>query len=106
MEVRNSNFTAFIDVFTSNTYIMVIAAGPKVSTAVIQMNIDAARKHFVKFIPEISWNSLRDIHYSLISSQLMNRTALLQIDVIFDLFEYSMIIHAMCSSLVMIYTYV
>ncbi|CAM9550499.1 unnamed protein product [Ectocarpus fasciculatus] len=54
MEVRNSNFTAFIDVFTSNTYIMVIAAGSKVSTAVIQMNIDAARKHFVKFIPENS----------------------------------------------------
>jgi Ras-related GTP-binding protein A/B len=54
MEVRNSNFTAFIDVFTSNTYIMVIAAGSKVSTAVIQMNIDAARKHFIKFIPENS----------------------------------------------------
>lgn len=54
MEVRNSNFTAFIDVFTSNTYIMVITAGSKVSTAVIQMNIDAARKHFIKFIPENS----------------------------------------------------
>jgi Ras-related GTP-binding protein A/B len=52
MEVRNSHFTAFIDVFTGNTYIMIIASGSSASTAVIQMNIAAARKHFVKFIPE------------------------------------------------------
>lgn len=28
MEVRNSNFAAFIDVFTSNTYVMVIMSDP------------------------------------------------------------------------------
>ena len=26
MEVRNSNFAAFIDVFTSNTYVMVVTS--------------------------------------------------------------------------------
>lgn len=57
MEVRNSHFTAYIDAFTDNTYIMVVMTGstePKTSTTVIQMNIAAARKHFEKFIPENS----------------------------------------------------
>lgn len=30
MEVRNSNFAAFIDVFTSNTYVMVIMSDPTI----------------------------------------------------------------------------
>lgn len=56
MEVRNSQFTAFIDLFTGNTYIMVImaAGGPKIPTTLTQLNIAAARKHFEKFIPENS----------------------------------------------------
>lgn len=54
MEVRNSQFSAFIDMFTGNTYIMVITTGPgsKVPTTLTQLNIAAARKHFEKFIPE------------------------------------------------------
>lgn len=54
MEVKNSHFTAYIDTFTGNTYIMVVMAGTerKTSTSVIQINIAAARKHFEKFIPE------------------------------------------------------
>ena len=54
MEVRNSQFTAFIDSFTGNTYIMIIMAGEgsKLHTALTQLNIAAARKHFEKFIPE------------------------------------------------------
>jgi Ras-related GTP-binding protein A/B len=54
MEVRNSQFTAFIDMFTGNTYIMVITAGAgaKVPTTLTQLNVAAARKHFEKFIPE------------------------------------------------------
>jgi Ras-related GTP-binding protein A/B len=53
-EVRNSQFSAFIDMFTGNTYIMVITTGPgaKVPTTLTQLNIAAARKHFEKFIPE------------------------------------------------------
>lgn len=30
MEVRNSNFAAFIDVFTSNTYVMVVMSDPNI----------------------------------------------------------------------------
>ena len=54
MEVRNSQFTAYIDMFTGNTYIMVImaGAGSKIPTTLTQLNIAAARKHFEKFIPE------------------------------------------------------
>jgi len=54
MEVRNSQFTAFIDLFTGNTYIMVIMAGSgsKIPTTLTQLNIAAARKHFETFIPE------------------------------------------------------
>jgi len=54
MEVRNSQFTAFIDMFTVNTYIMVIMTGAnaKISTTLTQLNISAARKHFESFIPE------------------------------------------------------
>jgi Ras-related GTP-binding protein A/B len=54
MEVRNSQFTAIIDGFTPNTYIMVITVVPwaKISTALIQFNIKAATPHFQKFIPE------------------------------------------------------
>lgn len=52
MEVRNSQFSAYIDVFTGNTYIMVITAGPSakgVPTTLTQLNINAARKHFERF---------------------------------------------------------
>jgi Ras-related GTP-binding protein A/B len=52
MEVRNSHFTAFIDLFTGNTYMMVIMMRPDVSTTLTHLNIAAARKHFEKFIPE------------------------------------------------------
>ena len=57
MEVRNSRFTAYIDTFTGNTYIMVITtgAGSRIPTTLTQLNIAAARKHFEKFLPENSW---------------------------------------------------
>lgn len=48
MEVRNSNFSAFIDLFTTNTYIMVIMSDPHIPSAVILLNIKNARKHFEK----------------------------------------------------------
>jgi len=50
MEVRNSNFAAFIDVFTINTYIMVIMSDPTIQSAAILINIGIARSHFEKFI--------------------------------------------------------
>ncbi|ACI65224.1 predicted protein [Phaeodactylum tricornutum CCAP 1055/1] len=53
MQVRNSRFSAFIDAFTANTYIMVIVSNPHVQTAATIWNIQNARTHFEKFIPRI-----------------------------------------------------
>ena len=46
MEVRNSNFSAFIDVFTANTYVMVIVSDSQIPSEAILINIRNARKHF------------------------------------------------------------
>lgn len=48
MEVRNSGFAAFIDVFTTNTYAMVIMSDPTIPSAATLINIKNARKHFEK----------------------------------------------------------
>ncbi|XP_013358337.1 PREDICTED: ras-related GTP-binding protein B isoform X3 [Chinchilla lanigera] len=48
MEVRNSNFAAFIDIFTSNTYVMVVMSDPSIPSAATMINIRNARKHFEK----------------------------------------------------------
>jgi len=58
MEVRNSGFAAFIDVFTSNTYIMVIMSDPNIQAAATLINIDVARAHFEKFITQSSSSSV------------------------------------------------
>lgn len=52
MEVTNSRFTAFIDRFTNNTFIMVITSKPGVQKAVTALNIKNARGHFERFIPQ------------------------------------------------------
>lgn len=73
MEVRNSNFAAFIDLFTSNTYVMVVVSDPNIPSAATLINIRNARKHFEKLERESqnpsaltrtaydidSWNSTR-----------------------------------------------
>jgi len=46
MEVKNSNFTAFIDVLTPNTYVMVIMSDPTIQSAATLINIGVARQHF------------------------------------------------------------
>ncbi|MCP9262269.1 Ras-related GTP-binding protein A [Dirofilaria immitis] len=48
MCVRNSKFAAFIDSFTSNTFIMVVLSDATVSSAATLMNIRNARKYFEK----------------------------------------------------------
>eukprot|EP00126_Sphaerothecum_destruens_P009336 Sdes_comp20485_c0_seq2m14868 len=48
MEVRNSKFAAFIDVFTSNTYVMVVMSDPNIPSAATLFNIQNARVHFEK----------------------------------------------------------
>ena len=56
--MRNSRFMACFDLFTSNTCIMVILADGEVASnlAAIQINIDAAKKHFERFIPRSGAN--------------------------------------------------
>eukprot|EP00041_Stephanoeca_diplocostata_P009350 m.144102 g.144102 ORF g.144102 m.144102 type:complete len:244 (-) comp17704_c0_seq14:297-1028(-) len=46
MEVRNENFAAFIDYFTTNTYVMVIMSDTTMPSAATVININTARKHF------------------------------------------------------------
>ncbi|KAK6633203.1 hypothetical protein RUM43_000767 [Polyplax serrata] len=48
MEVRNSKFACFIDVFTSNTYVMVIMSDSGIPSAATLINIKNARKYFEK----------------------------------------------------------
>lgn len=51
MEVGNSAFTAYIDLFTSNTYIMVILSDARIHTTTTQINVRAARTAFENFVP-------------------------------------------------------
>ncbi|XP_052869637.1 ras-related GTP-binding protein A [Anopheles cruzii] len=46
MEVRNSAFAAFIDTFTSNTYVMVVMSDPSIPSEATLINIRNARKYF------------------------------------------------------------
>jgi Ras-related GTP-binding protein A/B len=52
MEVRNSNFTAFMDFFTTNTYIMVIMSDRSIQPATTQLNIKAARPVFERYVQQ------------------------------------------------------
>ncbi|VDQ03446.1 unnamed protein product, partial [Trichobilharzia regenti] len=46
IELHNQYFAAFIDVFTSNTYIMVVCSDPSIASSATLLNIRNARKHF------------------------------------------------------------
>lgn len=46
MEVRNSDFAAYIDTFTSNTYVMVVMSDPTLPPEAALVNIRNARKYF------------------------------------------------------------
>jgi len=48
MEVRNSSFAAFIEMFTPNMVVMVVMSDTSIPSAVTQLNIKNARKHFEK----------------------------------------------------------
>lgn len=54
MEIRNAEFTGFIDYFTTNTYVMIIVSDTNIEAATTQINIQAARAHFQRFIQESS----------------------------------------------------
>jgi len=46
MRVNSDDFDAFLDEFTSNTYVLVIVRDPEVQTAAMLLNIKNARGHF------------------------------------------------------------
>lgn len=50
MQVKNKHFTAFIDAFTSNTYVMVIMSDDKILPAATLLNIETARPLFEKLV--------------------------------------------------------
>jgi len=56
MQVKNKNFTAFIDAFTTNTYIMVIMSDARIQPAATLLNIDTARICFEKLVNRYTGN--------------------------------------------------
>lgn len=48
MEVQNSSFAAFIEMFTPNMVVMVVMSDTSIPSAATQLNIKNARKHFEK----------------------------------------------------------
>lgn len=62
MEVRNSQFAAFINTFTSNTYIMVIMSDPKMPSEAALINIRNARKYFEELENPNSTSSSQLLH--------------------------------------------
>jgi len=50
MEVRNANCSVFIDLFTTNTYIMVVLSDPTIQSTVTLANIAVAKKHFAQYL--------------------------------------------------------
>jgi len=50
MEVRNTGCCVFLDLFTTNTYIMVVLSDSAIQSAVTLANIAVARKHFGQYL--------------------------------------------------------
>ena len=55
MVVKNQKFTAFIDEFTSSTYIMVIVSDPDIEQEAIAMNIKATKDYFESIVYNSIW---------------------------------------------------
>lgn len=57
MVVRNSSFSAFVEMFTSNTAILVVVSDKNVKPAATTLNIRLARKHFERLLADVSERS-------------------------------------------------
>lgn len=53
LRAGNSMFTAFIDSFTSNTYVMVVTSDRSVTDEATLLNVSIAKPHFERLIAEI-----------------------------------------------------
>jgi Ras-related GTP-binding protein A/B len=50
MVVKNQKFCAYVEGFTSSTYIMIVISDPNVEQEAIVMNIKATRDHFESLV--------------------------------------------------------
>eukprot|EP01104_Vermistella_antarctica_P001254 TRINITY_DN1130_c2_g1_i1.p1 TRINITY_DN1130_c2_g1~~TRINITY_DN1130_c2_g1_i1.p1 ORF type:complete len:311 (+),score=85.58 TRINITY_DN1130_c2_g1_i1:175-1107(+) len=50
MEVRNTSFSSFMDVFTPNTYVMMVVSDPEIPSSIIKHNLQMARPRFSRWI--------------------------------------------------------
>ena len=50
MVVNNQKFSAYVEGFTSSTYIMVIVSDPKIEQEAILMNIRSTQDYFEKIV--------------------------------------------------------
>jgi Ras-related GTP-binding protein A/B len=48
--VLNSKFTAFIEGFTNNTYLLVVVSDKEIENSIVYLNIRIAKKYFENFI--------------------------------------------------------
>ncbi|KAG8963422.1 GTP-binding protein gtr1 [Tulasnella sp. 419] len=46
LEIRFPNFTALLEILTSNTYVMIVVADPNVQSAALKLNVRLAREKF------------------------------------------------------------
>eukprot|EP01088_Endostelium_zonatum_P014055 TRINITY_DN2933_c0_g1_i1.p1 TRINITY_DN2933_c0_g1~~TRINITY_DN2933_c0_g1_i1.p1 ORF type:complete len:304 (-),score=58.13 TRINITY_DN2933_c0_g1_i1:111-1022(-) len=52
MEVTNSQFSAFIEMFTGNTYVLVLMSNPNIKSSATLLNISAVRPHFERYLKQ------------------------------------------------------
>jgi len=52
MEVRNSQFSAFIEMFTGNTYVLVLMSDPSIKSSATLLNINVVRSHFERYLKQ------------------------------------------------------
>jgi Ras-related GTP-binding protein A/B len=50
MVVKNQKFSAYVEGFTSSTYIMIVVSDPNVEQEAISMNIKATKDHFESLV--------------------------------------------------------
>jgi len=62
VEIKNGNYTIIIDLFTPNTYIMVIISDSRITPALTNYNIKYAQKHFEN-LETLSQQEQKQINY-------------------------------------------
>ena len=50
MVVKNAKFSAFVEGFTSSTYIMIVTSDPNVEEEAIILNIKSCKDHFENLV--------------------------------------------------------